>query len=78
METYEIESILLIHAYLARHHASHSLYPFQPTESEARWIRGIYESFLSSSYNLPYRPLRICIESYLDYLFEAGELAFLN
>ena len=74
METYEIESILLINAYLARHHIFTK--PFHPTESEARSIRGIYENFLTSSYNLPYRPLRTCIESYLEYLYEAGELVF--
>lgn len=74
MEIYEIESILLINAYLARHHIFTN--PLHPTESEAHFTRGIYESFLSSSYNLPYRPLRTCIESYLEYLYKSGELVF--
>ena len=72
MEIYEIESILLINAYLARHRIF--THPFYTTESEARSIYRIYKNFLSSSYNLPYLPLRTCIESYLEYLYKSGEL----
>ena len=74
METYEIEAVLIINAYLARHHIFTN--PLHPTEAEAHSIHSIYNFFLSSSYNLPYLPLRTCLESYLEFLYKSGELAF--
>lgn len=74
MKDYEIEAVLIINAYLARHGIFTR--PALPTSDDAAAINSVYSNFLNSSYNLPYRPLRVCLESYLEYLYSNGGLVF--
>ena len=66
----DVEAILIIYAYMARHGIFTR--PAQPTSEDAANVLELYEEFLDSSYNLPYRPLRVCLEAFLEFFYESG------
>lgn len=72
MKQYEVEAVLIINAYLARHGIFTR--PLVPSAEEAANVLSLYEEFLDSSYNLPYRPLRVCLEAFLEFLYSTGRV----